>query len=74
MNAVNGLVGEMPRHQESDMPTVADNLPGYEFEMSNTAPDVGNHISCCLEYAKADKAINLVGPDCPPSLRSSVSF
>ena len=56
------------------MRTVADISPGDEFELSNSAPDVGNDISSCLEYAKSDKANHLVGPDGPPSLRSSDSF
>ena len=53
---------------------MADNSPGDEFELSNSAPDVSNDISSCLEYAKVDKSNHLVGPNFPPSLRSSVSF
>ena len=56
------------------MRTVADNSPGDEFELSNSAPDVGNDMSSCLEIAKADKFNDLVGPDGPPSLGISVSF
>ena len=74
LNAGNGVVGETPRHQESDMRTVADNSPGDESELSNSAPDVGNDISSCLEYAKIDNANHLVGPNGPPSLRSLVSI
>ena len=44
LNAGNGVVGETPRNQESDVRTVADNSPGNEFELSNSAPDVGNDI------------------------------
>ena len=58
----------------SDVRTVADISPGDEFELSNSAPAVGNDISSCLEYAKADNANDLVGPNGPPSLSSSVSF
>ena len=54
--------------------TVADNSTGDEFELSNSAPDVGNDITYCLEYAKAGKANHLVGPNGPPSLRSLVSI
>ena len=56
------------------MRTMADNSPGDEFELSNSAPDVGNDIRSCLEYAKADKANDLVGPNGPPPPRISVSF
>ena len=52
LNAGNGVVGETPRNQESDVRTVADNSPGNEFELSNSAPDVGNDISSCIEHAK----------------------
>ena len=48
LKAVKGVVGETPRHQESDVRTVADNSPGDEFELSNSAPDIGNDISSCL--------------------------
>ena len=48
LNAGNGVVSDMPRHQESDVCTVADNSPGDEFELSNSAPDIGNDISSCL--------------------------
>ena len=58
-NVGNGVVGERPRHQESDVRTVADSSSGDKFELSNSAPDVGNDISSCLEYAKADKANDL---------------
>ena len=53
---------------------MADNSPGDEFELSNSAPDVGNDISSCLEHPKVEKSNHLVGPDVPSSLRSSVSF
>ena len=74
LNTGNGVVGETPRHQEYDVRKVADNSPGKGFQSSNSALDVGNDIDFCLEYAKVDKAKHLVGPDVPPSLRSSVSF
>ena len=48
LNAGNGVVSDMPRHQESGVCTVADNSPGDEFELSNSAPDIGNDISSCL--------------------------
>ena len=69
LNAGNGVVCETPRHQESDVRTVADNSPVDEYELRNSAPDVSNDISSCLEYAKADKANDLAGPDGPPSSR-----
>ena len=74
LNAGKGFVGETPRHQASDVGTVANNSPGDEFESINSAPDAGNNISSCFEHAKVDKAYHLVGPDGPPSLRSSVLF
>ena len=74
LNVGNGVVGETSKHQESDVCTMADNSPGDEFELSNSATDVGNDISSCLEHAKVEKANHLVGSDVPPSLRSSVSF
>ena len=48
LNVGNGVVGETSKHQESDVCTMADNSPGDEFELSNSAPDIGNDISSCL--------------------------
>ena len=56
------------------MRTTADNSPCDEFEISKSAPDVGNDISSRIEHAKAYKGNHLVGTDGPPSLRSSVSL
>ena len=47
LNVGNDIVGETPRHQESDVCKVEDNSPGDEFELSNSALDVGNDISSC---------------------------
>ena len=77
LNASNVIIGETPRYQESDSPDVraiADKSPGGEFELSNSAPDVGNDIGSCIEQVKIDKANHLVGTDVPFSLRSSVSL
>ena len=48
------------------MRTVADNSPGDEFELSNSAPDISNDINSSLEYSNVDKSNHLVGPDGPP--------
>ena len=55
LNACNGVVGETPRHQDSDSPDVrimADESPGDELELSNSAPDVGNDICSCIEQVR----------------------
>ena len=72
LNTGNGVVVETTRYQDSDSPdicAVVDNSLGNEFELSKSAPDVGNDIISCLEYAKADKANDLAGSDGPPSSR-----
>ena len=59
----NGVVVETTRYQDSDSPdicAVADNLPGNEFELSKSAPDVGNDTSSCIDHAKVDIANHLV--------------
>ena len=75
-NAGNSVVGEAPRHQESDTPDVCaveDKSSSDEFELSNSAPDFGNDIRSCIEHANVEKSNHLVGPDVPFSSRSSVS-
>ena len=55
LNASNGIVGETPKHQESDsldVSAVADKSPGDEFEFSSSAPDVGNGIGSCIKQVK----------------------
>ena len=74
LNAGKDVDGETPRHQESDVRTVTDSSQGDEFELSDSAPDVADDISSCLEYDKVDKANHLVVPDGSPSLRRSVSL
>ena len=77
LNDGNGIVGETPKHQESDSPDVrgmADMSPGDEFDLSNSVPYVGNDISSCIERAKVEKSNRLVGQDVPSSSRYPISL
>ena len=75
LNVGNDIVGETPRHQELGYPDAraVDNLPGDEFELSNSVTDVGNDIGFCIEQVKVEEYNQLVGPDVPTSLRCSAS-
>ena len=53
---------------------MADKSPGDDFELSDSALDVGIDIGSCIEQAKVEKSNHLVGPDVFSSLKCSVSL
>ena len=53
---------------------MADKSPGDDFELSDSALDVGIDIGSCTEQAKVEKSNQLVGPDVFYLLKCSVSL